>query len=167
LCGCVINNTYHSSIKSSPAKLLFGFDQRSRTDSSFADFTKALANVDTDLEIQRDNYRDKALQATEEIRNYNKIDKYKRSIKPTMYKEGDYVLVRDTRIIPGVNSKFKPKYKGPYLIAKSLGNNRYVIRDIPGFNLTARPLNTILSSDRIKPWVRLNECERTYVLIIF
>jgi len=82
----IINNTYHSSIKSSPAKLLFGFDQRSHTDSSFADFTKALTNVDTDLENQRDNCRDKALQATEEIRNYNKIYKDKHSIKPTMYK---------------------------------------------------------------------------------
>jgi len=45
-----------------------------------------------------------------------------------------YVLVRDTRIKPGENAKLKAKYKGPYVISKSLGNNRYVVRDIPGYN---------------------------------
>lgn len=61
-----------------------------------------------------------------------------KSRKPTIYKEGDYVFlgVRDTRAKPGVNSKLKPNYKGPYIVKKILGNNRYVIADIPGFNLT-------------------------------
>jgi len=45
-----------------------------------------------------------------------------------MYHENDYVLIRDIRIKPGENAKIKPKYKGPYMISKSLGNNRYVIK---------------------------------------
>lgn len=85
--------------------------------------------------------------ATDAIRIYNKIYQDQRSVKPTLYNESEYVLARDTRITPGVNSKLKPKYKGPYLIAKSLGNNRYVIRDIPGFNLTAGLMDTILLAD--------------------
>jgi len=68
----IINNTYHSSVKTSPAKLLLGFDQRSHTDSAFAQFTQILANVDSDLEKEKEEYRDKALQATDAIRNYNK-----------------------------------------------------------------------------------------------
>lgn len=36
----IINNTYHSGIKTTPAKLLLGFDQRSHTDQSFAQFTQ-------------------------------------------------------------------------------------------------------------------------------
>lgn len=57
-----------------------------------------------------------------------------------MYNEDDYVLVRDTRTKPGVNSKLKPNYKGPYVVKKVFGNSRYVITDIPGFNLTSRPM---------------------------
>jgi len=37
---------------------------------------------------------------------------------------------------------------------KALGNSRYDVQDIPGFNLTQRPLNTVLSSDRIKKWIK-------------
>jgi len=76
------------------------------------------------------------------------------SRKPTVYRKGDYVLIRDSRSTIGESAKLKPKYKGPYLVEKCLGNNRYVITDIPGFNLTSRPLNTILSSDKIKYWIR-------------
>jgi len=62
--------------------------------------------------------------------------------------------VRDTRIKPRESSKLKPKYKGPYVIHKCLGNNRYVVTDIPGFNITSHPYNTILSADKLKPWIR-------------
>ncbi|KMQ82309.1 hypothetical protein RF55_23425 [Lasius niger] len=151
----VINNTYHSVIKSSPAKLLLGFDQRSHTDHSLTRFTKALVSVDEDLEKERETNRDNALQATNLIRTYNKKYKDAHSIRPTMYKVGDYVLIRDTSPKIGTSSKLKPSYKGPYRIEKNLGNNRYVVKDIPGFNIKQKPLDTILSSDRIKPWISI------------
>lgn len=56
-----------------------------------------------------------------------------------------------------INIKLKPKYKGPYQIAKVLGNNRYVIRDIPGFSIMQKPMNTILSSDKLELWVKLRD----------
>lgn len=151
----IINNTYHSVTKASPAKLMFGFEQRNHTDFPLAQFTKELTNVDIDLEKERKISRNTAVQATNLIRDYNKIYKDKHSEKPTVYKQGDYVLIRDTRSKVGESSKLKPGYKGPYLIAKSLGHNRYVIQDIPGFNLTQKPLDTIVSSDKIKPWLKL------------
>jgi len=55
---------------------------------------------------------------------------------------------------PGVNSKLKPKYKGRYVISKCLGNNRYVVCDIPGFNISSRPYDTVLSADKFKLWVK-------------
>jgi len=91
---------------------------------------------------------------TEAVRNYNKLHTNNRFKKPSQYKEGEYVLIRITRVVPGESPKLKPQYKGPYVITKTLGNNRYVVQDIPGFNLTQRPLNTILSSDRIKRWIK-------------
>ncbi|KAK2575153.1 hypothetical protein KPH14_012672 [Odynerus spinipes] len=55
---------------------------------------------------------------------------------------------------PGTSKKTKVAYKGPYRVAKVLNNNRYVIQDIPGFNLTPKPYNSILSPDKLKPWIR-------------
>jgi len=165
----IINNTYHSSVKSTPAKLMFGFDQRCHSDALFARFTELLKGIDADLEAIRDTARDQAYTATEAVRNYNKIYTDDRFRKPSQYNEGEYVLIRNTRAASGESAKLKPQYKGPYMITKTLGNNRYVIQDIPGFNLTQRPLNTVLSSDQIKRWIRKFEEKKfitCYVAII-
>jgi len=129
-----------------PAKLMFGVDQRCHDDALFARFTESLKNVDADLETIRNQ--------TEAVRNYNKIYTDSRFKKPSLYREGEYVLIRSTRSVPDESAKLKPHYKGPYVIHKILGNNRYVVCDIPGFNLTPRSLNTVLSSDRIKRWIK-------------
>lgn len=64
------------------------------TDHSFAQFTQMLTNIDTDLQKEREDCREKALQATDAIRNCNKNYCDKHSFKPTKYNEGVYVLVR-------------------------------------------------------------------------
>jgi len=150
----VINNTYHSVVKASPSKLMLGYEQRNHADFPLAQYTAQLTAVDFDLEAQRAHARDAANAATDLIRNYNKEYRNQRAKKPTMYKEGELVLIRNTRNKPGESGKLKPSYKGPYLIKKSLGNNRYVVCDVPGFNLTSRPLDTILSADKIKRWIK-------------
>ena len=63
-------------------------------------------------------------------------------------------MIRDTATKPGEDKKLKPCYKGPYMVTKTLNNNRYVIQDIPGFNVTSRPYNSILSPDRLKLWIK-------------
>jgi len=68
----ILNNTYHSSIKASPAKFMFDFEQRSHSDSQLVRFTQALTNVDVDLEKIRDVSRDSASRANELVRQYNK-----------------------------------------------------------------------------------------------
>nr|XP_012234581.1 PREDICTED: uncharacterized protein LOC105679248 [Linepithema humile] len=150
----VINNTYHAVTKSSPSKLLFGFEQRSHADHELARFTKALVGQDTDLEKDRDASRQAARNAIDSIRAYNKKYRDTRLKKATVYDVGDYVMIRKTKATPGESAKLRPKFVGPYAIKKILGNNRYVVQDIPGFNVTAKPLNTILSCDRLKPWIR-------------
>lgn len=148
------NNIYHAVTKSSPSKLLFGFEQRRHSDASLAEFTRKLAKIDRNLQEERDLSRNMAHKATELIRFYNKDYRDARLKKVTKYAEGDYVMIRNTRVKPGKGSKLKAKYVGPYLIKKSSGNNRYVVADIPGFNLTQKPLDTILSCDRLKPLFR-------------
>lgn len=77
-----------------------------------------------------------------------------KNIKPTKYKEGDFVLIRDSTLKSSEDKKLKSNYKRPYRIAKILVQNRYVITDIPGYNISSRAYNTTLSSDRIKPWIK-------------
>jgi len=36
-----------------------------------------------------------------------------------------------------------------------LKKNRFVVTDVPGYNITSKPYNTILSADKIKPWIRI------------
>lgn len=150
----IINNTYHSVVKASPSQLLLGYQQRNHADFPLAEFTKTLTKIDEDLEKKRTETRDAAAQATDIIREYNKKYRDGKCKKPTDYNVGDYVLIRSTQFKPGENSKLAPKYKGPYMVKKVLGNSRYVITDIPGFNITQKPLDTILSSDRMKHWIK-------------
>jgi len=151
----VINNTYHCmTVQSTPAKLMFGTEQRCHDDSLFTRFTESLKSADTDFEVLQSQARDRANDATEAVRNYNKLYTDKRFKKPSLYKESEYIMIRNSRSVPGEGTKIKTHYKGPYMVYKVLGNNRYVVRDIPGFNVTFRPLNTVLSSDRLKKWIK-------------
>jgi len=66
-----------------------------------------------------------AIEATnKEVKEYNKRYYDKHHKKTSVYKEGDYVLIRDTSVKPGEDRKLKPIYKGPYLVAKVLNKNR-------------------------------------------
>ncbi|RLU18550.1 hypothetical protein DMN91_008907 [Ooceraea biroi] len=110
--------------------------------------------IELNYESERTASRDLAIETMDRVREYNKIQYDLRHKKPSVYKPGDYVLIRSTVVKPGENSKLKPNYKGPYMVSKVLNNNRYVIKDIPGFNITSKPYNTIISPDRMKHWVK-------------
>ncbi|XP_011254691.1 uncharacterized protein LOC105250352 [Camponotus floridanus] len=151
----VMNNTYHSSVKATPAKLLFGVDMRDHPDAELVRFLNDFAKIEFDVQNNRDATRKLAIESTNKIKEYNKSYYDERHTKPSLYKSRDYVLIRDTTTKPGEDKELKPSCKGPYLVAKVLNNNRYVVRDIPGFNHSSRlPVNAILSSDRMKPWVK-------------
>jgi len=114
------------------------------------------------MENERTKARDLAASATKQ--QYNKRYRedhlrkpfciYCKYNKPSVYNEGDYVIVRDDRAKPGENPKIKLRYEGPYIIAQTLGNKSNVIRDIPGFNVSSRPYNSVLSSDKLKYWIK-------------
>lgn len=150
----VINNTYCTAIKSTPSKLMLGYDQRSHLDCKLSEFIDQWSCIESNWQEAQDTNRMVAAEATDQIRQYNKLYYDKRHKKPTQYNIGDYVLVRELQMKPGQSKKLKPKYKGPYQIAKILNNNRYVIQDIPGFNVTSKPYNSIMSPDKFKPWIK-------------
>jgi len=146
----VINNTYHKSVKSSPSKLLLGYGLRNQPDFNLISFLNNLAGVEIDLSNERVMSRVIATEATNKIKQYNKQYYDQRHKAPSVFKSGDYVMIRNTTLKPGEDKKLKHTYKGPYLVSKILNKNRYVIQDIPGFQLTQKPYNTILSPDRLK-----------------
>ncbi|KYQ53511.1 hypothetical protein ALC60_00037, partial [Trachymyrmex zeteki] len=150
----IINNTYHTSIKSTPSKLLLGYDQRNHADAKLVDYLIKLTKTDLHYAEDREQARQLAIDTTNQLKQYNKVYYDKRHKTPTKYKLGDYVSIRNRGTKAASSGKFKPLFTGPYMISKILDKNRYVITDIPGFNLTAKPYNSVLSPDRIKYWIK-------------
>lgn len=153
----VLNNTFHRAINTTPSKLLLGYDQRQNSDKELCTLIEQLTEIDTNLEEERTKLRDPAQIENRAIQEYNKLKYDKRHRKPSQYKEGDLVLVRILQHSPGTNQKLLPKYKGPYQIKAVSKKNRFVVTDVPGFSLTQKPLNTIFSSDKLKPWIRISD----------
>lgn len=135
----VMNNTYHTALKASPSKLLFGYDQRNHTDSQMVQYLNKLANIELNSEMKRQDAREIAIEATNKIKEYNKSYYDERHKKPSIYKTDDFVMIRDAGLKPGEDSKLKPKYKGRYVVTMVLNKNRYVVADIPGCNITKKP----------------------------
>ncbi|KAK2578343.1 hypothetical protein KPH14_000910, partial [Odynerus spinipes] len=113
-----------------------------------------LVQVDKDLVKEREVSRELASEATKRLRKYNKSYYDSKHKRISTYQVGDYVMIRDLQAKPGQNTKLKHTYKGRYMVSKILNKNRYVIRDIPGHNVSSRPYDSILSPDKLKPWVK-------------
>lgn len=56
-------------------------------------------------------------------------------------------MIKNVITAPGINTKLLPKYKGTYVISSVLDNDRYVIKDIEGFQLSRKPFSGIFSPD--------------------
>lgn len=150
----VVNNTYNSAIKATSSQLLLGYDQRNHTDKDLSEFIKTLSQCDHDLVKEGTVKRDLAVETTDKLRNYNKEYYDQKHRKPIRYNVGEYVMIRNLHSTPGVSRKFKSNYRGLYVIHKVLDKNRYVVKDVPGFNVISRPYNSILSPDKLKPWIK-------------
>lgn len=95
--------------------------------------------------------------ASRALKEYNKLQYDKRHKKPTKYCEGDLVLIKVLQHKPGTNRKLLSKYKGPYQIKKVQNKNRYVVIDVPDYSHTIKPLNSILSVDKIKKCINVTD----------
>ncbi|XP_018361720.1 PREDICTED: uncharacterized protein LOC108760330 [Trachymyrmex cornetzi] len=155
----IINNTYHTSIKSTPSKLLLGYDMKNHSDSRLTQFLTNLLKDSMKIQDHKDSCneeREIALQASDHIKAYNKFYYDVRHKTPTKYNVGDYIMIKNTVAKTGQDKKLHLPYKGPYRIEKVLDNDRYIVQDIPGCQLTQRHYHGILS-DRIKPWIPISK----------
>lgn len=142
-----INNSFCRSIGTTPSKLLFGVNQRDPDE--LRDWLDSEIQTDRNLE----QIRSEAQQQNLKVQDYNKTYFDKKHKTPFEYKVGDYVMVKNMDVTPGVNKKLIPKFRGPYEIRTVLDNDRYVISDVENFQLTQRPFEGISSPDNMKLWL--------------
>jgi hypothetical protein len=157
----VINNTLNKAVGSTPSKILLGYEQNRKSDKDLRDFLDEIRNIDRNIEAERSKNQDAAREINRHLQEYNKRKYDEHHKKCTKYAVGDLVLIKSLHSKPGVNQKLVPKFKGPYRIKAVLNKNRYVVTDIPGYNLSSKPFNTILSPDKIKPWIRVENKGKT------
>ena len=73
------------------------------------------------------------------------------------YNVGDYVMIQPTVVDVVGSAKISKKFFGPYIVKEKLDLDRYVIIDIPGYLIKQKIYESILSSERFKPWVSVED----------
>lgn len=144
-----LNNTVNRSTGFSPSVLLFGLNQKGELCDRVRDF------LESSLENTRCNLEDLRAEASETLKKNqvnNKVYYDNRHKKPRTYQEGDYVMIKNVVTTPGINKKLLAKYRGPYKVKKVLSNDRYVIGDIEGLQLTRLPYKGISSPSNMRPY---------------
>lgn len=144
-----LNNTMSRSTGETPSRLLFSVDQFGQLNDNLRLFLDNYTENDRDLPASRHRAAENITKTQAE--NKKAYDSSRK--KATIYREGDYVMIKNTDTTVGVNKKLISKYKGPYIIRKALDTDRYVIQDVPGFQITQLPYNGIVASDQMKYWI--------------
>ena len=75
-----------------------------------------------------------------------------------VYSAGDY---KNTDTSTNTNKKLIAKFRGPYIIHKVLPNDRSVVRDIEGYQVTQIPYDGVLESDKLRLWVQPTTTQNT------
>lgn len=154
-----INNSVHSTTGRTPAEMLFGVSQRGAVVNRLSEYLEEKKGAPVrNLELIR-QAADARIKASQQYITIRHSSKHKPA---KTYCVGDYVVIRNTDNTPGVNKKFEATFRGPYVVAKVLGNDRYVIQDIEGCQRTQIPYDGVLESSRIRKWVEMDETLNDY-----
>ncbi|KAK9711646.1 hypothetical protein QE152_g25333 [Popillia japonica] len=115
--------------KEVPAELLFGVTQRGQVSDRLRDVLLKLEEDERNLE----GFRCRPVDNMKRIQEHSKIYYDKRHKEANIYSIGDYVVIPKVDTTIGVNKKFIPKFRGPFVITAVLPNDRYVVEDPPDF----------------------------------
>lgn len=143
-----INNTISRVTGETPSRLLFGVAQRGRIVDNLREYIEEQSESEPrDLTKMRSTAADKIEKASA----YNETNVNKKRKPAEEYEEGDLVMVRNFETAGG---KLSPAYRGPYRIVRRLKNNRYIIRDIEGCQISRRPYQGTWEAANMKPWLK-------------
>lgn len=156
-----MNNSVHSIIKQTPSKLLFGVEQRGDFIDELTEYLDAEKISDCCRDLEK--VRAESLTLIERSQDYSS-NRAIESYRPAkQYSVGDYVVIRNVDTVIGTNKKLIPKYRGPYVVHKLLGHDRYVIRDVENCQLTQLPYDGVVEANKIRRWllplVRDSNCD--------
>lgn len=149
----IYNNTFNRSIKNFPSMLLFGKKQAnmSLNQNNIETFINNYQEIFSKENLE--TIREKANRNIENLQNYSKssVDKKRKNI--TMYKEGDFIVLKKI-----ATHKLAEKFQGPYVIKKVLPNDRFLITDIEGFQVSSLPFESVCSPNNMKKWLSSDYC---------
>ena len=148
-----INNTVHKATNETPSKLMFGVEQRGKVVDAIREYLDVTVNA---TENNRDlrQLRARAADRIKQSQKYNK-EYFDKKRKPAHnYNIGDYVMIKNIETAKGASHKIIPKFKGPYEVARVLKNNRYVIKDISGHQMSQKPYEGTWEAVNMRPWIK-------------
>lgn len=151
-----INNTVHSTTKQTPSKCLFGVEQKGENIDELTEYLhESYPNVQRSLS----EIRAEALKSIQRSQQYNQQYFEERHRPARLFKEGDLVVIKHVDTAVGSNKKLIIKYRGPYVIYKQLGHDRYRVTDVENCQLTQMPYDNVIDSSRIKLWLEHTQRE--------
>lgn len=150
-----INNTVNRTTGKTPSELLYGVKQRGYVIDKLREFV-----LDQDEEKIRDlvEIRGAAAEKIERMRKDNEQYVNTKRKAAREYAEGDLVVIKNFETTGG---KLVPSYQGPYRVLKRLRNDRYVVADIEGCQISQRPYKGTWEASNMKPWRSVKQDERS------
>lgn len=148
-----INNTVNASTQKTATEALFGLKMRD-------DLSNKLDIVDQPLASNLQELRQDISHNIQRGQEKMKLRHDKNRIPAAKYEVGNLVKIsRNNFANDGKSTKLLSKFIGPYKIVEALGNDRYRIADVPGFNRTGKPYKTVIAADRMRPWIHIKALE--------
>ena len=146
-----INNTKQSSTGLSPCEVLWGVKQRGNVVDYILEHIENLNKMESpDLAAIRNeahvNIKKSQDKAGKWFINNSKGAK--------QYNVGDLVFIHNVDTTVGSNKKLNFKFKGPYRVDKTLPNDRYVIKDVDGCQLSQIPYDGVIEARNMRLWVK-------------
>lgn len=144
-----INNTLQKSVGMSPSQLLFGTNQKGPN----VDYlTEYLDDLDINSPVRNlKSMREIASANIRKSQSYSQNWTEEHCTPAKIYSVGDFVVIRNVDTSVG-NKKLIPKFRGPYIVHKTLVNDRYVIRDIENCPITQLPYDSIVEARHLRLW---------------
>lgn len=147
----VVNIQVNKTIGCCPNEVVFRFRLRDGDNKLLA----ALYETD-ELDVLDDlPSLEEVAKRADEAKSKWKIRFDNRHSTPTEYHEDDLVLIENIPGATGESRKLEPKHRGPYVVKKVLGNDRYLIADLPDIQSNQRPFESVFASDKLKRWCTL------------